>query len=138
MTPNNRRTYTAKTPATKSVQRKVTVRTKSGRGTEDKSHAADAVDHRRFMLGIDLVAQPAHMHVDEVGLRDEFVFPHLFEQHGTRQRLVLAAHHILEQAEFPRQQLNGAIAAPGGALDEIELERPDLKLRLEARGRAAP
>src|SRR6195256_4823174 len=137
MTPNNSRTYTTKIAATASVQRNVTVRTKSGRGTEDKSYAADAMDHRRLVLIVDLVPQPAHMHVDEVGLWDEFVFPYLFEQHGARQRLILAAHHILEQAEFPRQQLDGAVAAPGGTLDEIELERPDLKLRLEAGGRAS-
>src|SRR5712675_1332150 len=135
MTPNNSRTYTTKIAATASVQRNVTVRTKSGRGTEDKSYAADAMDHRRLVLIVDLVAQPAHMHVDEVGLWDELVFPHLFEQHGTRQRLVLATHHILEQAEFPRQQLNGAVAALCRTLDEIELERPDLKFRLEAGGR---
>src|SRR4030081_729485 len=135
MTPNKRRTYTAKRPATKSVPRNVTVRTKSGRGTENESHAADAMDHRRLVLIVDLVAQPAHMHVDEVGLWDEFVFPYLFEQHGARQRLVLAAHHILEQAEFSRQQLNGAVAALCRTLDEIELERPDLEFRLEAGGR---
>src|SRR5712671_1951345 len=136
MTPNNSRTYTTKIAATASVQRNVTVRTKSGRGTEDKSYAADAMDHRRLVLIVDLVPQPAHMHVDEVGLWDELVFPHLFEQHCARQRLVLATHHILEQAEFPRQQLNGAVAALCRTLDEIELERPDLEFRLEAGGRA--
>ncbi|MEA2995307.1 MAG: hypothetical protein QOG74_856, partial [Alphaproteobacteria bacterium] len=44
----------------------------------------------------------------------------------------------LEQAEFPRQQLNGAVAALCRTLDEIELERPDLELRLEAGGRTPP
>src|SRR3979490_88604 len=136
MTPNNSRTYTTKIAATASVQRNVTVRTKSGRGTEDKSYAADAMDHRRLVLIVGLGPQPAHMHVDEVGLWDEFVFPCLFEQHGARQRLVLPAHHILEQAEFPRQQLDGAVAALCRALDEIELERPALEFRLEAGGRA--
>src|SRR3977135_225262 len=135
MTPNNSRTYTTKIAATASVQRNVTVRTKSGRGTEDKSYAADGMDHRRLVLIVDLVPQPAHMHVDEVGLWDEFVFPYLFEQHGARQRLVLAAPHILEQAAFAGQQLNGAVAALCRTLDEIELERPDLKFRLEAGGR---
>src|SRR5882762_11790913 len=135
MTPNNSRTYTTKIAATKSVQRNVTVRAKSGRGTENESDAADTMDHRRLLRVVDLVTQPAHMHVHKVGLRDELVFPHLFEQHGTRQRLVLATHHILEQAEFPRQQLNGAVAALCRTLDEIELERPDLKFRLQAGGR---
>src|SRR5258705_7569875 len=135
MTPNNSRTYTTKIAATASVQRNVTVRAKSGRGTENESDAADTMNHRWLLRVVDLVTQPAHMHVNEVGLRDEFVLPHLFEQHGSRQRLVLAAHHILEQAEFPRQQLDGAVAALCRTLDEIELERPDLKFRLEGGGR---
>src|SRR5258708_23882177 len=135
MTPNNSRTYTTKIAATASVQRNVTVRAKSGRGTENESDAADTMNHRWLLRVVDLVTQPAHMHVDEVGLRNEFVLPHLFEQHGSRQRLVLAAHHILEQTEFPRQQLDGAVAALGRTLDEIELERPDLKFRLAGGGR---
>src|SRR3979411_278260 len=128
MTPNNSRTYTTKIAATVSVQRNVTVRTKSGRGTEDKSYAADAMDHRRHVLIVDRVAQPGHRLVEDVGVWDECVFPYLFEQHGARQRLVLAAHHILEQAEFPRQQLNGAVAALCRTLDEIQLPQAHLKL----------
>ena len=63
------------------------------------------------------------MHVDEVGLRDELVVPHLFQQHGARQHLLFAAHHVFEQAEFARQQINLAVPALGDALDEIKLER---------------
>src|SRR5712671_3011060 len=100
MTPNNRTTYTAKMPATASVQRKVTVRANSGRGTEDESHAADAMYHGRLIPVVDLVPQPAHMHVHKVRLWDELVLPHLFEQHRARQRLVLATHHVFEQSEL--------------------------------------
>jgi hypothetical protein len=57
------------------------------------------------------------MNVDEVGLRNEFVVPYLFQEHGVRQQSFFATHHILEQTEFARQQIDHAVRAPGGALD---------------------
>src|SRR5260221_12999015 len=62
------------------------------------------------------------MNVDEVGLWNELVVPHPLQQHGARQQLVFATHHVFEQAEFARQQINRAVPAPGGVLDEIKLE----------------
>src|SRR5258708_17223805 len=62
------------------------------------------------------------MNVDQVALRHELVIPHLFQQRGARQDLSFATHHVFEQAEFARQQINRAVPAPGGALDEIKLE----------------
>src|SRR5438132_11458716 len=110
-------------PATVSVQRKVVERAKSGRCTENESYTADIVDHRRLMRLIHLAPQPSHVNVNEVGLRHELVVPHLFEQHGTRQHLLLSTHHVFEQPEFARQKVNPAVAALGDALDEIKLER---------------
>src|SRR5258708_36574810 len=62
------------------------------------------------------------MNVDQVALRHELVIPHLFQQRGARQDLSFATHHVFEQAEFARQQINRAVPALGGALDEIKLE----------------
>src|SRR5579859_2071930 len=114
---------TANAPATASVQRKVVVRAKSGRGTEDETRATHILNHRRIGWLVYLPPQPPHVNVDEVGLRDELVVPHLFEQHGARQHLLFAAHHIFEQAEFAWQQVDRSLPALRGALDQVELER---------------
>src|SRR5229473_4088368 len=105
-----------------SVQRNVVVRMKSGRGTEDETHAADIMNHWRLARLVHFAPQPPHVNVNEVGLGNEVVVPHLLQQHRARQHLLLATHHVFEQAEFARQQINRAIPALGGALDEIKLE----------------
>src|SRR5260370_12614644 len=72
------------------------------------------------------------MDVDQVALRNELVVPHLFQQRGARQDLSFATHHVFEQAEFARQQINPAVTALGGALDEIKLEWADPEHRIAA------
>ena len=62
------------------------------------------------------------MNVDEVGLWNELVVPHPLQQHGARQQLVFATHHVFEQAEFARQQINRAVSTLGSTLDEIKLK----------------
>ena len=83
------------------------------------------MDHRRLARLVDFAPQPAHVHVDEIAARHEFVVPDLLEQHGAGEQLVFAAHHVFEQTKFPRQQLDGALAAPGRAPEEIEFQRTD-------------
>src|ERR1700730_11209679 len=108
-----------------SVQRNVVVRTNSGRSTEDEPFAANVVYHGLLAGLINLAPQPAHVNVDEVAARYEFVVPDFFEQHGTGEQLVLAAHHVLEQTKFTRQQLHAPFTALGGACEKIEFERAD-------------
>jgi hypothetical protein len=60
--------------------------------------------------------------IDEVGFRHEFVVPHLLEEHGACQDLAVAAHHIFEQAEFSRQEVERSVAAPRYSIGEIKLE----------------
>src|SRR4030081_3649693 len=113
----------ANAPETASVQRNVVVRVNSGRRTEYESFPADAMDHRLLVGSVDLSPQPAHVYVNEIAVRHEFVVPHFFEQHRPGQQLILSAHHVLEQAEFPREQIDRAVPTFGGAPDQIELER---------------
>src|SRR4030081_40779 len=120
--PNNRSVHRTNVPATASVQRNVVVRAKSGRRTENETHAAYIVNHRRLMRLVHLAPQPPHMNVDEIGLGNELVVPHLFKQHGARQHLLFATHHAFEQTKFARHQIDNTVPALCGALDEIELE----------------
>src|SRR5258708_6487697 len=64
------------------------------------------------------------MDMDTVGLRDEIIMPHIFDEVRARQNLVAPLHHILEQLEFARPQINRPVATPRGAIDEIELKDP--------------
>src|SRR3984893_15641354 len=98
--------------------------------TENESLAMDGKDHRRLMRPIDLAPKPAHMHVHEVGLWNEPILPYLSEEHFTRKYPALATHHILEQAELSRQQINRAVASLGRAFDKIELKRSHVQFCL--------
>jgi hypothetical protein len=73
------------------------------------------------------VAQPAHVDINEIGFRNEFVMPHVFKQRGTFQQLTIVLHHVSEQAKFLRQQSYRAFPTPGGSLDEVEMQRSDLQ-----------
>jgi hypothetical protein len=49
------------------VQRKVVVRAKSARRTEDKTCAAEIEDHRRLVWLVHFVPQPPHINIRLVG-----------------------------------------------------------------------
>ena len=108
-----------------SVQRNVVVRTKSGRGTEHEPFAANVVNHGLLAGLVDLAPEPAHVHIDEIAARHEFVVPDFLEQHRAGEQLALAAHHVLEQTKFARQQLDAPLAALGGTGEKIEFEQAD-------------
>jgi hypothetical protein len=104
--------------------------------TENESFATDVKDHRRLMRPIDLAPKPAHMHVHEVGLWNELILPHLSQEHFTRKYPALVPHHILEQTELSRQQINRAISSLGRAFDEIKLKRSHVQFCLRGIDRA--
>src|SRR5882757_3800298 len=76
---------------------------KSWYGAKNETGAADIVNHGGLVGPVHLVAQAAHMHVDKIGSRDEFIVPDFLEQHGPRQQLVAALHHVLKQSKLARQ-----------------------------------
>src|SRR5439155_1468100 len=53
-------------------------------GPEDIAHASHRVQQLFLERPIDLLAQPAHQHVDDVGLRVEVVLPHVRQDHRLR------------------------------------------------------
>src|SRR5262245_29846778 len=99
-------TYVSRTvtsePATKSAEYH-SVRN-SGRGylPEDIADPADGLQQLPLEWPIDLVAQAADQHVDNVGLRIEVVLPHVRENHRFRDDLPGVAHQELEQRELTR------------------------------------
>ena len=64
---------------------------------------------------VDLVAQPAHEHVDDVGLRVKAVLPHVGQDHGLRDDLARVPEQVLEQGEFLVREVDLPVTAAGGA-----------------------
>src|SRR6266852_6308430 len=118
------------TPATASAQRNVVVRTNSGRGTKNESYAANIMDHRRLVRLIHLAPEASHMDVHQVRLRNELVLPYFLEEHCARKNLILALHHVFEQAKLARQQIDRAVAPLGGPRDQVELGDQHIDTRL--------
>src|SRR3954464_8975328 len=77
----------------------------SGLGPEDIADASHGVQQLLLERAIELFAQPADEHVDDVGLRVEVVFPHVRQDHRLRHDLAGVAHQIFEQHELARPQI---------------------------------
>jgi hypothetical protein len=59
------------------------------------------------------------MHIDAVGLWNKIKVPHIFDQVRAGQYLVAPFHHVFEQLEFARPQINRPVGTPRCAIDEI-------------------
>ena len=86
------------------------------------SFAADVANYRGFVWAVDGCTQPTDMHIDTAGLRNEFTVPYILDKSCARQQLAAPLHHLLEQLEFARTQINRAGATLRSAVDEIELQ----------------
>jgi hypothetical protein len=86
------------------------------------SFAADVANYRGFVWAVDGCTQPTDMHIDTVGLRNEFTVPSILDKSCARQQLAAPLHRLLEQLEFARTQINRAGATLRSAVDEIELQ----------------
>ena len=83
------------------------------------SFGADVANYRGFVWTVDVCTQPTHMHIDTVGLRTEFMVLYILDESCARQQLAAPLHHLLEQLEFARMQINraGTTASQCGRLD---------------------
>src|SRR5205807_3870405 len=77
--------------------------------------ASHGVQQGAVEIPIDLLAQPADVNVDDVGLRVEMIVPDMFEQHRSGDDVAGIAHQIFEKAKFARQYLDRLVAAPHGS-----------------------
>src|SRR5579863_6825315 len=92
------------------------------RSTETEPDAAHGMDQWIGLVPIDLAADTPHIHVNDVGRGIEMQIPDVLQQHGPGDHMVLIAHQVLQQLEFPRLQGD----FPAGAIDsprhQVELE----------------
>ncbi len=78
---------------------------------EDVAHAAARLQELRLEVAIDLLAQPAHEHVDDVRARIERVVPDARQDHRLRHDLAGVPGEELEQRELARPEVDGLAAA---------------------------
>src|SRR5882757_6977122 len=107
---------------------------KSRSRTEDEPYAADSANHWGFIWSADLAAQSAHLHIDKVCFRKEFVVPYVLEEFCARQQLATPLHHVFEQTELAWQQIDRPFATLRSSIDEIKLQRSDAQRRLTRLG----
>jgi hypothetical protein len=69
---------------------------------------------------VDLLAQPAHQHVNDVGLRIEAVFPHVRQNHRLRHDAAGVANQVFEQRELPRPQVQRFPSAGDAPRQQIQ------------------
>src|SRR6185295_7405121 len=107
-------------PATKSVEYH-SVRN-SGRGylPEDITHAANRLQQLFLERPIDLVAQAADEHVNNIGLRIEVVLPDVRENHRFGDDLPGIAHQKLEQRELAWTKIDRLVRADNLSGQQIE------------------
>src|SRR5687767_1571978 len=87
---------------------------------EDIPDAPDGSQELAIERPIELLAQAAHQHVDNVGLRIEAVVPHVRQDHRLRDDFADVAHEVLEQRELARPELDGGARACDFSRQEIE------------------
>src|SRR5205085_721778 len=59
--------------------------------------AAHGLQQLALEIAVDLLPEPAHMHVDHIGLRIEMVIPDILQQHRPGYHMAGVAHHVFEQ-----------------------------------------
>ncbi len=93
-------------------------------------------------VGLDLLAQPGHVHVDGARRRHRVVAPHLVEQLLARERRAAVLDEVAQQLELPRRQLDrlAAWSSPPAEVDPDIAELIALgRMRVpRARGAAWP
>src|SRR5215472_4809790 len=102
-----------------SAMRKVTDFQNLAIGLDRITLAAQGMQQRRREALVDLVAQAADLHVNDVGARVEVAVPHRLEEHGAGDHLALVAHHELQQTELPRPEQDGFAGPLHLALDQV-------------------
>ena len=79
-------------------------------------------DQRREARWIDLFAQTADVHVDQVGAGVEVITPDFLEDHHAREDLPGVTHQEFQQLVFGGQQAQRLLGAAGFAADQVEFE----------------
>src|SRR5437660_2068482 len=107
-------------------------------GAEDIADSAHGVQQLGLERLVDLLAQPADEHVDDVRLRIEVVLPHVREDHRLRDDTAGVAHQVFEERELARADVDDLAGARHAPRQQIEDQvRDGQRRRLRRAGSAA-
>src|ERR1700722_2793364 len=96
---------------------------------QHETGSTDIHDQRGAAPYVDLLAQIADVHVDDIGLEREVVVPHVLEQHRARDHLTGMAQEVLQKLEFARQQINPGASAMHRLFDQVHFKVANMQLR---------
>ena len=103
---------------------------------EPVARAAHGLQRLQAEGRVDLLAEVAHVHLDDVGVAGEVDPPHVVEDLRLRRDAAVLAHQVLEQRELACSEPDVDVLAPCPSSSRVELERADGEHR-GARWRAA-
>jgi hypothetical protein len=78
------------------------------------------VDHLLRIFVVDFAAQMANVDVHNIGEAVVVHVPDVLDDHGATERAAAIAHHVLEDAEFLRRELDVLVVACDFAANAIE------------------
>src|ERR1700753_3634148 len=89
---------------------------------QHETGSTDIHDQRSAAPYVDLLAQIADMHVDDIGLERVMVVPHVLQQHPARDHLAAMAQEVFQKLEFARQQIDPGAAAMHRLFDQVHFK----------------
>src|SRR5262249_11677943 len=98
--------------------------------SEHVALATARVDQLSMVTIVDLAAQVADVHVQDVAPWFAALVVNVCEQVGSRHDLIPATREILEERELACRQLDRSRSTPGGALEQIDLQIRDDENRI--------
>src|ERR1700733_4210734 len=95
---------------------------------QHETGSTDIHDQRSATLYVDLLAQIADMHVDDIGLERKVVVPHVLKQHRARDHLVGMTQEVFQKLEFARQQIDPGAATMHRLFDQVHFKIAGMQL----------
>ena len=95
------------------------------RSTETIPNPSHSVDQWIILIAVDLSADTTNINIDDVRGRVVMKFPHVLQQHGSRNDLSLASNEVFEKLKFTGQQNNAPASATDRSRNEVHLEVAD-------------
>src|SRR5207244_2905456 len=83
--------------------------------SQDEPHATHRVNEAVARVGVDLLPQPCHLHVDDIveRRRPARLFPHLARQHLARHQVPLMTEQVFEELELSGGQIEQPFTTHG-------------------------
>src|SRR6516162_7671340 len=100
-------------------------KSKTGMSPQHVTNTPDRVKKLLRVRSIDFVPQPAHQHIDEVGLGIEAVLPYAREDHRLRDDFASVPHEVFEQGKLSWSEIDSLTLPCDSSRQQIERQLVD-------------